>query len=68
MLFLKSGYIDVVIEAQRTGIDKTAVRRRLQEANIGGNLGGNLVLGNSVNGDRPICIEKCGGKSEPPVE
>jgi len=24
-------------------------------------------LGNSAECDRPICIEKCGGKSEPPI-
>ena len=34
---------------------------------IGGKSGGNSVLGNSANGDRPICIEKCGGKTDPPV-
>jgi hypothetical protein len=42
--------------------------RTLQDVDyIVGKLGGNSVLGNSANGDRPICIEKCGGKSEPPV-
>jgi hypothetical protein len=42
--------------------------RTLQDVDcIGGKLGGNSVLGNSANDDRPICTEKCGGKSDPPV-
>lgn len=55
--------LNAAIETYRAGIDRNVVRRRLCRREVRWTFG----LEDSANGDRPICIEKCGGISESPA-